>query len=76
MEGIRFLKDNFVQFVDSILKCLKNRFKCQNGKLFTHAIKLLATHGWEKTDYASFGYDALAYFTRRFSVPLEYANVD
>ena len=75
-EGIRFLKNNFGQYVDSILKCLKNRFKCQNVELFTHTIKLLATHGWEKTDDASFGYDALAHFTRRFSVPLENAKVD
>ena len=29
-EGIRFLKTKFGQFVDSVLKCLKNRFKCQN----------------------------------------------
>jgi len=24
-----------------------------------HSLKLLSTHGWEKTDDASFGYDAL-----------------
>ena len=74
-EGITFLKTNFGQFVDSVLKCLNNRFKCQNVELFKHTIKLLATQGWEKTDDASFGYDSLAYFTRRFSIPLENANV-
>ena len=75
-EGLQFLKNNFQKFVDSILQCLTRRFKCQNVELFTHTVKLLATHGWEKTDDASFGYDALAYFTRRFSVPLDHANVD
>ena len=75
-EGLEFLKNNFQKFIDSILQCLTKRFKCQNIELFTHTIKILATHGWEKTDDASFGYDALAYFTTRFSVPLEHANID
>jgi len=44
-------------------------------ELFTHTIKLFVTHGWEKCDDASFGYDTLVYCTR-FTVPLELAKVE
>ena len=45
-------------------------------ELLTHTVKVLATRGWDKTEDASFGYDAIAYFKTRFSIPLEHANVD
>ena len=75
-EALGFFKNNFDKYIDSILKCLTNRFKCQNVELLTHTVKVLATHGWDKTEDALFGYDAIAYFDTRFSIPLEHANVD
>ena len=69
-------KNFFDKYIDSILKCLTNRLKCQNVELLTHTVKVLATYGWNKTEDASFGYDAIAYFKTRFSLPLEHANVD
>ena len=54
---------------------MTNRLKCQNVELLTHTVKVLAIHGWDKTEDASFGYDAIAYFETRFSIPLEHTNI-
>ena len=45
-------------------------------ELLTHALSILATHGWGRGDDASFGYVALQYFSARFEAPLEYAKID
>ena len=42
----------------------------------THALKVLATHGWQKTDDASFGLDAVQALAERFTVPLQEAKVN
>ena len=45
-------------------------------ELLTHVLTILATHGWDKTDSASFGYPALEWIAERFKIPLEKANVN
>ena len=53
--------------------CLHDRVKIQSTEFLTHAITILATHGWENT---AFGYEALEYISTRFLVPLENASVN
>ena len=60
----------------SIQACLKDRVKAQNTDLLTYALTILAPKGWEKTEDASFGYEALDSLSTRFKVPLEKAEVD
>ncbi len=45
-------------------------------QLLTHAITLLSTHGWERSDNPSFGYAALDAICQWFRVPLEKATID
>ena len=42
----------------------------------THAITILATHGWQQSESPSFAYAALDSVCQRFCVPLEKANID
>lgn len=46
------------------------------SELLTHVLTILATHGWDKTDSASFGYPALEWIADRFKIPLEKAKVN
>ena len=39
-------------------------------------LKIIATHGWEKFDDASFGYVAIQSLSLRFAIPLEEAKVN
>ena len=55
---------------------MKKRITSQNVELLTHVLTILATHGWDKTDSASFGYPALEWIAERFKIPLEKANVN
>ena len=64
------------EFLYLIQSCLRDRIKIQSTELLTHAITILATHGWEKSTDPSFGHEALEYISTRFQVPLENANVD
>ena len=44
------------------LTCLRDCFKIQDNSdidTLNYALKILATHGWEKTTDASFGYEAI-----------------
>ena len=50
--------------------------RSQDTELLTHAMTLLATNGWERSESASFGYAALDTVCERFQVPLENASVD
>ncbi len=67
-------------YTDSVLKCLCDRLKYQQGDeditLFNSALRILATHGWSKTDDASFGYEAIEYLAKRFILPLQNANAN
>ena len=59
--------------------CLKDRIKDEESSesdLLTRSLKLLATHGWEKTGDASFGYSAIESLNTRFVSPLQEAGVN
>ena len=70
-EGVAYLKSHKDQYTTSIQACLKDHVKAQNTDLLTYALTILAPKGWEKTEDASFGYDALDSLSTRFKVPLD-----
>ena len=51
-------------------------FKLQDTDLLTHAVTILATKGWERSESASFGHVALDAICQRFQIPLEAASVE
>ncbi len=79
-QGMTYLQNNYTFYIDAILRCLHQRLKPQNYpadvKILTCALTIIATHGWEKTDDAGFGYDAIECLTTRFVTPLEEASVN
>ena len=64
--------------MEAVEGCLLNHLKTQAPelKLLTHAVTLLSTHGWERTENPSFGYAALDAICQWFGVTLERAGVD
>ena len=58
--------------------CLLDRLKHDKEELqlFTHALTLLATNGWEQTQSTTFGQGALEAVCSWFAIPLEKAGVD
>ena len=65
-EGVAYLKSHKDQYTTSIQVCLKDRVKAQNTNLLTYALTILAPKGWEKTEDAPFGYEALDSLSTRF----------
>ena len=64
------------EYIGIIQHCLREHVKVQSTDLLTHAITILATHGWEKSANTAFGYEALDCISTRFLVPLENASVN
>ena len=54
-----FLKTHYSQWVEAAESCLQNRVKTGEVEIISHAITILATHGWERTSTPSFAYTAL-----------------
>ena len=79
-QGLALLKNNYSTYIDSVLSCLRSRLKPENNpedmETLTHALKIIATHGWDKTADASFGYEALQSLCLRFCTPLQEADVN
>ena len=75
-KGLTFLKRHHREYADLVQDCLRTRVKVQSVDLLTHALTILATHGWERSESTAFGYEALDSVCVRFLVPLENANVD
>lgn len=75
-EALIYLKSNYVQWIETVETCLLSRIKFQDTDLITHAITLLATNGWERTESPSLGYNALDAICERFNIPLESAGID
>lgn len=71
-----YLTSNYVNWIDSVRTCLKDRISFQDIDLLTHAVTLLATKGWERSDSTSFGYEALDAICDMFQAPLENASVN
>lgn len=76
--SLTFLKNKRQEseYISVIQDCLRERVKIQSTDLLTHAITILATHGWEKSANTAFGYKALECISTRFLVPLENASVN
>ena len=72
------MKSNYGMFIDTILACLLKRLKPQESSTntLTHVVKLLATHGWEKTDDPSFAYESIQFLASNFATPLQSAGVN
>ena len=63
--SLTFLKNKHQEseYINVIQDCLRERVKNQGTDLVTHAITILATHGWEKSADTAFGYEALEYIS-------------
>ena len=77
-DGLEYIKSHHVEWVEAIEACLLQRLRSQTHELelLTHAITILATHGWQQSESPSFAYSALDSVCQRFSVPLEKANIN
>ena len=63
-------KSNYGMYIDNILACLLKPQESSTNTL-THVVKLLATHGWEKTDDPSFAYESIQFLASNFATPLQ-----
>ena len=77
-QSMSFMKSNYVSWVKAVDTCLVNCLKIQEEELviLTHAVTLLATHGWERSSSPSFGHASLEAICNWFTVPLEKASID
>ena len=74
--GMEYFSVNYASFVESVENCLRSRIKSRDTELLTHALTILATHGWEKRELPSFADPAIEAISKRFEVPLVKASVD
>ena len=72
------MSKDYKVWLDGIDKCLVSRLQAQEDELvlYTHAMTVLATQGWEQTTSPSFGHVSLEAICHHFSVPLEKADID
>ena len=79
-EALKFYGENSTTYIESVLTCLHDRLQSQGStedqNTFSSALRILATHGWNKTDDASFGYEAVQCLAKRFAEPLQDAQVN
>ena len=77
-ETFIFFKSKYKCYIDSVLACLNARLKDSSADTttLTHALKVLATHGWQKTEDASFASEVVQALSERFAVPLQEANAN
>lgn len=51
-QGLALLKSKYHTYIDSVLACLHDQLKIRDSSedvaTLTHALKILATHGWGK----------------------------
>ena len=75
--SLSFLKNKHQEseYINVIQDCLRDCVKNRGTDLVTHAITILATHGWERSAHTAFGYEALDYISTKFLVPLENASI-
>ena len=72
------MRKDYKVWLTAVDKCLVHRLKAQEEELvlFTHAMTLLATQGWERTAAPSFGQVSLEAISQWFAIPLEKAGID
>ena len=74
-QAMVILKSHHAEYVELVQACLRNRIKVQSTELLCHALTILVTNGWGRSESPSFGYQALDYLTSMFSIPLENAQI-
>ena len=72
-ERLKLLQSHYREYTDAVQKCLCDRVKIQTTDLLTHALTILVTNGWERTESSAFGHQALCHL---FVDPLENAGVN
>ena len=77
-QSMSFMKSNYASWVTAVDTCLVKRLKIQEEELviLTHAVTLLATHGWERSSSPSFGHASLEAICNWFTIPLGKASID
>ena len=70
---IAYLKEHKDEFVEAVLDCLMNHVKLQHVDLLTDILIILATHGWNRTDFAD---TSLQNIVDHFAEPLVKTGVD
>ena len=79
-QGWSFIMEHATEYLQSVLDCLHERLKWKKHPedvlLLNHILKILATHGWEKTESAAFGYESVQHLSTRFAIPLQEAGVN
>ena len=52
--GLIFLQNRFSEYIESVLSCMRSRLKPpenpEDNDVLNHTLKIIATHGWEKTE--------------------------
>ena len=70
--GLKFLQNHFSKY--TVLSCVRSRLKPhenpEDNYVLNHTLNIIATHGWEKTEDASFVYESIELLISRFSTPL------
>ena len=74
--GLVFLQSHCSEWVVALEECLRKRLQYQDTDLLTHAVTILATYGWQRSESPCFAYEALDAICRRFEAPLRNASVD
>ena len=67
-KALTYLKSHKDECIEGLENCLRNRIKAQDTELLTHAVTLLATNGWERSESPRFGYAALDAICQRVQV--------
>ena len=50
---VAYLREHKDEFVEAVLDCLMNHVKLQHVDLLTDILTILATRGWNRTDFAN-----------------------
>ena len=75
-ERLNLLQSRYRGYTDEVQKCLGDRVKVQTIDLLTHALTILVTNGWERTESSDFAHQALENVCHFFVDPLENAGVN
>ena len=60
--GLAFFRDHYLGYINTVQVCIHERIKPRDNPdsdMLNHAIKVLATHGWEKSEDSSFAHESI-----------------
>ena len=73
-------QNHFSEYTESVLSCMRSHLKPhenpEDNDVLNHTLKIIATHGWEKTEDALFDYESIEVLISRFSTPIQEAGVN